>query len=68
MHERVVSFTERCALYGMSRVTGYKWLERANAPFNDSLVLTGRPASALRSASCPGCTAASVQASYGSLN
>ena len=29
--QRLVTFTDLCALYGVSRVTGYKWLERANA-------------------------------------
>ena len=24
--QRLVTFTELCALYGISRVTGYKWL------------------------------------------
>lgn len=27
--QRLVTFTESCARYGISRVTGYKWLERA---------------------------------------
>ncbi len=27
--QRLVTFTELCALYGISRVTGYKWLHRA---------------------------------------
>ena len=27
--ERLVTFTELCALYGISRITGYKWLHRA---------------------------------------
>jgi putative transposase len=26
---RLVTFTELCALYGVSRFTGYKWLHRA---------------------------------------
>ena len=29
--QRLVSFTELCAIYGISRFTGYKWLKRANA-------------------------------------
>lgn len=29
--QRSVTFTDLCALYGISRVTGYKWLDRANA-------------------------------------
>ena len=27
--QRLVTFTELCARYGISRVTDYKWLERA---------------------------------------
>ncbi len=27
--DRLVTFTELCALYGISRITGYKWLHRA---------------------------------------
>ena len=26
---RLVTFTELCALYGISKVTGYKWVARA---------------------------------------
>lgn len=29
--QRLVTFTDLCALHGISRVTGYKWLERARA-------------------------------------
>lgn len=28
---RLVSFTELCVIYGISRLTGYQWLARANA-------------------------------------
>jgi len=28
---RLVTFTELCAIHGIRRVTGYKWLERSNA-------------------------------------
>ena len=27
--DRLVTFTELCALYAISRITGYKWLTRA---------------------------------------
>jgi len=29
VRQGLVTFTELCALYGISRVTGYKWLARA---------------------------------------
>src|SRR5437763_16906494 len=42
--QRLVTFTELCALYGISRVTGYKWLQRANASGLDFLQeLSRRP-------------------------
>jgi hypothetical protein len=42
--QRLVTFTELCALCGISRVTGYKWLERANASGLDFLQeLSRRP-------------------------
>jgi transposase InsO family protein len=42
--QRLVTFTDLCALYGISRVTGYKWLQRANASGLDFLQeLSRRP-------------------------
>ena len=35
--QRLGTFTELCARYGISRVTGYKWLDRANASGLDFL-------------------------------
>lgn len=46
--QRLVTFTELCALYGISRVTGYKWLARANASGLDFLQELSR-----RPHSCP---------------
>ena len=54
---RLVSFTELCALYGISRVTGYKWLERANASGLDFLAERYR-----RPHSCPHATPPNLQA------
>ena len=42
--QRLVTFTELCALYGISRVTGYKWLHRAEQSGLDFLQeLSRRP-------------------------
>jgi hypothetical protein len=42
--QRLVTFTELCALYGISRVTGYKWLYRAEQSGLDFLQeLSRRP-------------------------
>ncbi len=42
--QRVASFTELCHHYGISRTTGYKWLERANQSGLDYLQeLSRRP-------------------------
>jgi len=42
--QRLVTFTELCALYGISRVTGYKWLRRAEQSGLDFLQeLSRRP-------------------------
>lgn len=54
---RLVSFTELCALYGISRVTGYKWLARANASGVDFLEERSR-----RPHSCPHATPPNLQA------
>ena len=35
--ERLVTFTELCALHDISRITGYKWLHRAEQSGLDSL-------------------------------
>jgi len=42
--QRLVTFTDLCALYGISRVTGYKWLHRAEQSGLDFLQeLSRRP-------------------------
>jgi putative transposase len=42
--QRLVTFTELCALYGISRFTGYKWLRRAEQSGLDFLQeLSRRP-------------------------
>ncbi|MGH7461068.1 MAG: helix-turn-helix domain-containing protein [Longimicrobiales bacterium] len=42
--QRLVTFTDLCALYGISRVTGYKWLHRAEQSGVDFLQeLSRRP-------------------------
>lgn len=51
------TFTELCARYGISRVTGYKWLDRANASGLDFLQELSR-----RPHSCPHATPAALQA------
>ncbi len=55
--QRLVTFTELCALYGISRVTGYKWLERAEHSGLDFLQELSR-----RPHSCPHATPAELQA------
>jgi transposase InsO family protein len=55
--QRLVTFTELCARYGISRVTGYKWLERADASGMDFLQELSR-----RPHSCPHATPAALQA------
>jgi len=55
--QRLVTLTELCALYGISRVTGYKWLERAEHSGLDFLQELSR-----RPHSCPHATAAALQA------
>jgi transposase InsO family protein len=52
-----VTFTELCALYSISRVTGYKWLERAERSGLDFLEELSR-----RPHSCPHATSAALQA------
>jgi putative transposase len=49
--QRLVTFTELCALYGISRVTGYKWLHRAEQSGLDFLEERSR-----RPHSCPHAT------------
>ncbi len=49
---RLLSFTERCVLYGISRVTGYKWLHRADQSGLDFLQELSR-----RPHACPHATA-----------
>jgi transposase InsO family protein len=55
--QRLVTFTDLCALYGISRVTGYKWLERANASGLDFLQELSR-----RPHGCPHATPPVLQA------
>ena len=55
--QRLVSFTELCALYEISRFTGYKWLKRANASGLDFLQELSR-----RPHSCPHATPPELQA------
>lgn len=55
--QRLVSFTELCAIYGISRFTGYKWLKRANASGLDFLQELSR-----RPHTCPHATPAALQA------
>lgn len=55
--QRLVTFTDLCALYGISRVTGYKWLERANASGLDFLQELSR-----RPHTCPHATPPVLQA------
>jgi putative transposase len=55
--QRLVTFTELCALYEISRVTGYKWLERAEHSGLDFLQELSR-----RPHSCPHATPAKLQA------
>jgi transposase len=46
--QRLVTFTELCAMYGISRCTGYKWLHRADQSgldFLQELSRRGRTAS-----------------------
>ncbi len=54
---RLVTFTDLCALYGVSRVTGYKWLQRANASGLDFLQERSR-----RPQRCPHATPPELQA------
>ena len=55
--QRLVTFAELCALYNISRVTGYKWLERAEHSGLDFLEELSR-----RPHSCPHATPAALQA------
>jgi putative transposase len=55
--QRLVTFTDLCALYGISRVTGYKWLERADASGLDFLQELSR-----RPHTCPHATPPVLQA------
>ena len=55
--QRLVTLTELCALYGISRVTGYKWLDRAEHSGMDFLEELSR-----RPHSCPQMTPAELQA------
>ena len=48
---RLVSFTELCAMYGISRPIGYKWLHRAERSGMDYLEELSR-----RPLSCPHAT------------
>ena len=54
---RLMTFTELCARYGISRVTGYKWLERAERSGLDFLQELSR-----RPHSCPHATPVELQA------
>lgn len=54
---RLVTFTELCALYGVSRFTGYKWLHRAEQSGLDFLQELSR-----RPHHCPHATAAELTA------
>ena len=54
--QRLMTFTDLCALYGVSRVTGYKWLQRANASGLDYLQELSR-----RPHTCPHATAPVLQ-------
>lgn len=53
---RLVSFTELCALYGISRITGYKWLHRAEQSGLDFLEALSR-----RPHTCPHATPRELQ-------
>jgi transposase len=55
--QRLVTFTELCARYGISRFPGYKWLARANASGLDFLQELSR-----RPHSCPHATPPPLQA------
>ena len=55
--QRLVTFADLCALYGISRVTGYKWLQRANASGLDFLQELSR-----RPHTCPHATPPVLQA------
>jgi transposase len=54
---RLLSFTELCGLYGVSRVTGYKWLRRADQSGLDFLQELSR-----RPRTCPHATAPELAA------
>jgi transposase InsO family protein len=54
--QRLVTFTDLCALYGVSRVTGYKWLHRADASGLDFLQELSR-----RPHTCPQATPPELQ-------
>jgi transposase InsO family protein len=54
--QRLVSFTELCGLYGISRFTGYKWLHRADQSGLDFLQELSR-----RPHHCPHATLAAVR-------
>lgn len=51
--QRLVSFTELSAIYGIRRCTGYKWLNRAHASGRGVLQELSH-----RSHACPPCNAA----------
>src|SRR6266849_6754703 len=55
--QRLVTFTELCALYGISRVTGYKWLHRAEQSGLDFLQELSRRPHACPHATPPALTA-----------
>src|SRR5256884_9497746 len=55
--QRLVTFTELCGLYGIGRVTGYKWLQGATASGLDFLQELSR-----RPHSCPHATPPMLQA------
>ncbi len=55
--QRLVTFTELCALYGISRFTGYKWLRRAEQSGLDFLQELSR-----RPHTCPHATPPLLQA------
>lgn len=55
--QRLLTFTDWCALYGISRVTGYKWRHRANASGPDFLQERSR-----RPPTCPHATPPVLQA------
>lgn len=60
--QRLVTVTELCALYGISRVTGYKWLHRAEQSGLDFLEELPRRPHACPHATPPALTARVLEA------